>query len=121
MLIYSWSGWMSPTERGVQKLRMTRSRGTTFFKGALIKRYMRFSLFPNILLNISQILRGPPLGPRPFEDDYVIIKVKFCLIVLKPFSKKHSFLARSTQSASNSTSIIQSHNEYVIQIPKVTS
>ena len=91
-----------------------------FSKGALIKRNMRFSLFPNIWLNISQILRGPPLGPRPFEDDYVIIKVKFCLIVLKPFSKKHSFLARSTQSASNSTSIIQSHNEYVIQIPKVT-
>ena len=27
-------------------------------------------------------------------------------------------MVRSTQSASNSTSIIQSHNEYVIQIPK---
>ena len=45
-------------------------RNDLFLRGALIKRKMRFCLFPKILLNKSPILRGAraplaPLGPRP--------------------------------------------------------
>ena len=47
-------------------------RNDFFLRGALIKRKMRFCLFPKILLNKSPILRGAraplaPLGPRPLH------------------------------------------------------
>ena len=55
MLRYSRSGWMSPTERGVQKLRMTRGRGTTFFKGGPNKKkHEIFSFSKHLIKYISK-------------------------------------------------------------------